>query len=860
MPSAPLRLRCEFVSNPLGISAARPRLSWWVADARPAEMQSAYEIVAASDLERLEAGEADLWLSGRVESDQCSHVEYGGAPLGSGERVWWQVRTFDSDGLSSPWSEPAFFEMGLLDEADWQGRWIATPLTGSRSRGVHVAALRREFELTAPVKSARLYVAALGDYRVEINGQPLPDADMNAVWSDYDHEIYYQTFDVTRHLMAEPNAIGVLLGDGFYAGNLPGTGRGNYGDRPQILLRLHVECDDGQALTLVSDHSWHWHPSWVLEAEINGGEHVDGRQYIDGWSMAGLDERGWAPVDVLPAPAGVLRAQPFPGMRVTQVLRPQGLPKVVHAQGRTTSVYDFGDQLLGRLRLEVTASASDEVVLTFAENASFEDAVTDTYTLSGEADGETIETQFALHAFRYLRVTVTSGVTTLRDAYALRTGLPYAQSVHFRCDHPTMNQLFEVLHKSLQGVALSVPMRGVVPTERAPDVRYASTWAPSFARMESSHALVSKWLADLKLNCQVLEEANPWVPAAARIGAHQAADEIARFELLAGMLWAAYRYHDDRTVLQQCYPELRVAALSCRHLSKGLIRAGVDEEIYGAGAGGDLVATCTLYGALRLAGRIAGVLTHLGDYELIESLAEDVRKAFRRRFLTVDGHLVGDTQSVYVAALHHNMLESGERVLAQQRLAELLQQANYHADVCPAVIHALLPTLTQAGRLDLAYMVLLQTSAPSWFASINGGTQLISRSGQRLDIADVGLMEWWLESLIGLSLDEDYSVDRNGYRSVRVQPMPPLGKLFLAGSPVQFVEASIETPHGVYEVNWYIREDRFELELRIPPNCNASVTMPDDIEQRVQSGRHRFVMDFDAGGDGIPTLLDMAGG
>ena len=231
-----------------------------------------------------------------------------------------------------------------------------------------------------------------------------------------------------------------------------------------------------------------------------------------------------------------------------------------------------------------------------------------------------------------------------------------------------------------------------------------ASWGFVLALLSHGWALDGKpWPVEL------VDDANPYVPALERA---PGGDEVARFELLARLLWSMYRYHDDRVLLQQCYSELRVAALSYRHRDESLVRSGASREIYGSGVAGDLVATCALYGALRLAGRIAGVLTHLGDYELIEGLAEEVRQAFRRRFLTVDGHLVADCQSVYVAALHHNLLEPQEQSIAQQRLAELLAEANYHTDVCPAIVHALLPTLTQAGRLDLAYMVLLQTSAP----------------------------------------------------------------------------------------------------------------------------------------------------
>jgi alpha-L-rhamnosidase len=859
MPSAPLRLRCEFVSNPLGVTCARPRLSWWVNDPRPAELQSAYEIVAASSAQRLAEDDGDLWLSGRVESNISAHVEFSGLTLPAKQRVWWKVRTFDSDGLGSPWSESAYFEMGLLSEEDWQAHWIAAPLFGSRSRGVHAVALRREFVLSQGVAWARLYVAALGDYSVEINGRAVAGADSNAVWSDFDHEVYYQTFDVTEMLLEEPNAIGVVLADGYYAGTLAGVGRVNYGDRPQLRLQMDVMLADGKHYILSTDHQWHWHPSWVLGAEVNGGEHIDARQFLEGWSEAGLETRHWSPVDILADQHTVLRSQPYPALAVQQVLRPLTLPKVTREHGREHRVYDFGDQLLGRTRIDIRSSASDEVVVKYSLSSRFETFSEDTYTSSSLTDTEIFEGLFSLHGFRYVRIEFSIGVTEIGDVFALRIAAPGPPGLSFRSDHPSLNQLFDVMHNSMRAVALSVPMRGLALQQRLPDVGYAGTWTPVYAQTESAHALVGKWVADIKLSCQAHTDPTPYVPAIAR-DKTVPGDDIARFETLVRTLWSMYRYHNDQQILEQCYSEVRVAALGYRHQFSSLLRERPHQALFGDDYLSGLVATCTLHSALRIAGRMAGVLAHLGDYELIEALAEDVRKAFRRRYTSNDGHLMGDTQSVYVAALYHNLLEDHERELAEQRLVELLQNNHYHTDVVPAVLHAVLPTLTRAGRLDMAYMVLLQTSAPSWLASVNAGAQLIGREPGMFDIANMGLSEWLVESLIGISLHEDYSVDCNGFRSVRIRPMPPFGKQFLAGSPVQFVEASLQTLHGRYEVKWWIKEDCFELELLVPPGCNAWVTMPDDIEERVQSGHHRFVMDFGAGGDGVPFLVDMAQG
>lgn len=857
MPGAPLKLRCEFASNPLGVTRRKPRLSWWVNDPRPAELQTAYEVMAASTQLLLDEGDVDLWFSGRIESDQCNLVEYQGPELASQQTVWWKVRTFDSDGISGPWSEPAFFHMGLLDATDWRADWIAAPLRGSLSRGVHAVALRREFALERVETPAFLYVCVLGDYRLEINGRALPDVELNAIWSDFDRAAYYQVIDVTALLQPGLNCIGILLSDGYYSGELAGAGRCNYGDRP--VLRVQLESAD-PAHVVGSDAQWRWRPSWILAAGINEGEHVDARQQVPGWSRAGLDESLWSPVEVLPAQAVELRAQMHDRYVARQLLRPLAMPATLRRAGRSYCVLDFGDDLVGRVRMELRSTHSDHIKLYYALDAEFENATHDTYTSAGQGEDEVFIGQFAMHTFRYVQVEFTTDVTNIAEVLAMRVAARSAPGISFRCDHPGLNKLVDALSNSLAAVAMSVPMRGVDMLQRLPDAGYASTWVPLYAEQINTRALVGKWVADIQDAYDGGSDAAAVVPVIDRLHGEDVGDEFARFEAYARTLWALYRSQNDVDALHAGYARLRVAALSYRHRYEDLLRKSSLKDLYGASHWRSLVATCTLYGALRTTAQIAGVLAHVGDLELIETLAGDVRKAFRRRFVTRDGHLLGDCQSAYVASLYHNLLEGRERELAEQRLAHLLQGSNYHTDVAPAVMRGLLPVLTRADRLDLAYMVLLQTSAPSWLAVTHEGSNLIGYEPGVFDIAQVGLLEWLLESLVGISLHEDYSVGRNGYRSVRVRPKPPFGTQFDAGAPVQFVEASLPTVHGVYLVTWQIQEDGFELELVVPPGCTALVTMPDEIEQQVSSGHHRFVMDFDAGGDGIPTLLDLAGG
>ncbi|TDJ21573.1 MAG: alpha-L-rhamnosidase, partial [Gammaproteobacteria bacterium] len=161
MAGAPTRLRCEYLENPIGLGETQPILSWWLNDDRAAEVQTAYHVLAASAPRQLEDDQADVWDSGRVPSSETAQIAFGGGPLVSMQRVWWKVRSYDSDGVASEWSAPACFEMGLLDVRDWRAHWIGTPLMGSKGTPARVPLLRRSFELPQRIERARLYITAL---------------------------------------------------------------------------------------------------------------------------------------------------------------------------------------------------------------------------------------------------------------------------------------------------------------------------------------------------------------------------------------------------------------------------------------------------------------------------------------------------------------------------------------------------------------------------------------------------------------------------------------------------------------------------------------------------------------------------
>ena len=864
MLSAPRHLRCEYAEFPLASGTATPCLSWWISDDRAAELQSAYEIMAASNADALAVDQADLWRTGRVDSNQCAQVRYDGEPLRSRQRVYWKVRTFDSDGLPSAWSDPAWFETGLLSDGDWQADWIGAPQRGSLGRAVPVPAMRCEFVLTRQIRSARLYIAALGDFHLEINGNPIAADVSHAGWTDFGREAHYQCFDVAQQLLVEPNAIGVLLGDGYFAGDIPPFGRCNYGDRPLLRLQLEITDTDGQLTTICSDADWAWRPSWILSGEPGGPEHVDQRQFVDGWSFAGLAADGWQPVDVVALGELSLHPQHHPSMRVQQALR----PTVPGLTGRGTGArghrewisVDFGEQLTGRLEFSALCRRTDLIRVHYCAQEDFVDVVTDTFTVSDGVDALPLTPCFATHQFRYVRIEYSRGSVDISEIRALRMAAADTQGCKLRCDHVRINQLVEAAARSAAALAGPVPMSGIGREQRIGDVGAWGCWLPWAAHHPGIQPLLRKWLADTGGVRPGIEHAGAYAPIIprARVGGWQ--DEIAEFEAIAATLWRLYLFTGEVDELLGHYGGLRAAALSFPHHFDGHLRNRCRADLYGSGDEAGLVAGCTLLGALTTVIDIAQVLQRHADAELLQRLAENVRSAVRGRYVSVDGHLAANGQSGCVAALYHGLLEPDELAAVQGRLVQLMQRNTYHVDVCPVLVHAVLPVLTLAGRLDVAYMVLLQTSPPGWLGSIEAGATLLERVPGEFDMAQYGVWQWLLESLVGL-VPLAPSADQAAWdamREVRIQPMPPLGKQFQAGSPVEQVEFALATLHGEYEVAWHIHAERFELSVLVPPGCRARVIMPDGVERNVGGGRHRFTMDFDAGGDGIPTLLNVA--
>ncbi|HWP39623.1 MAG TPA: family 78 glycoside hydrolase catalytic domain, partial [Tepidisphaeraceae bacterium] len=373
-------LRCEFGVNPAGVDVEQPRLFWQIHSQQRGQRQTAWQVLAASSAELLSQDRGDLWDSGRVESDQTTHIRYAGAKLQSSQQVFWKVRAWDRDGRPSPWSQPATWTMGLLEPRQWKGIWIVAPAVSE------ALLLRREFDVNPGLRRAVVHVCGLGQYELHFNGAKVGQDLLSPGWTNYDKTLLYDTHDVTAMLHPGRNAVGIVLGNGMYhvqRRNRFAKFTGSFGPLKAI-LHLRLEYQDGTVQFVGTDETWRTHPGPIVYNSIYGGEDHDARLDPAGWDMPGFDDRNWRHAVAQVRPGGTLRgytasADPIRAIETRQPISVKTFPD-------GSAVYDFGQNASFMPRLRVSGPAGSSIRLTPAE-ITFPDGRINRFTMGNPSRG-----------------------------------------------------------------------------------------------------------------------------------------------------------------------------------------------------------------------------------------------------------------------------------------------------------------------------------------------------------------------------------------------------------------------------------------------------------------------------------------
>jgi len=433
---APTGLRVEYLTDPVGIDVSQPRFSWILNHAERGQAQTAYQVVVSTSPS---AATGDQWDSGPVASPQSIHVVYAGKALESGKTYYWKVRYWDKQGRPSAYSNVARFEMGLLKPSDWTGPWIGGGNT-----------LRKEFTLAAKPIRARAYLAGVGYAELHVNGRKIGDRVLDPAWTTYDKRVLYATHDITKYLSPGVNAIGVMLGEGWYHNRA-------------LKLQVNIEMEGGQKLSIAADGSWKVTQGPILEDSVYHGEVYDARQEMPGWDRGGFNDAGWKPAVIVDGPKGVLSAEMMPPIKVVDTIVPFKLTNPKPG----VYVYDMGQNFSGWVQLRVKGPRGTQVKLRFAE-LLYDDGTlnvenlrkaraTDVYILRGDGEEEVYEPRFTYHGFRYVELTGFPGaprMDTVRGRVAHSAVKPTGGLAFSK---PVLNQLQRIILWGVTSNLHSVP-------------------------------------------------------------------------------------------------------------------------------------------------------------------------------------------------------------------------------------------------------------------------------------------------------------------------------------------------------------------------------------------------------------------
>jgi alpha-L-rhamnosidase len=846
-------LRCDHRApdDTLGIFNRRPRLSWRTdTDARNWR-QVAYEI------EVIDAANGDeLWRSGRVASDASYLVPWAGPELTSRRRCRWRVEVHGNDRQSA-WSEWSEFDIGLLDDADWTATFVVPDAVPAADPAQGVAYLRHEWDAPATITRARLHVTALGVYEVEVNGHRVGDHALAPGWTSFGRRVRVETFDVTDVVRAGRNAIGVTLADGWYGERFgfADVGERAYGDELALLAQLEIVDGDGELHQVVTDGTWRSATGPIVNSGIYAGETYDAGREHDGWSAPGYDDDAWCGVHAYTGERGELVGRIGPPVRRIEEIAPVAI--TTSPSGKT--IVDFGQNLVGWLRIRVTGDCGTTVEMRHAE--VLEDGelctrllrravATDRYTLRGDGDAEEWEPRFTFHGFRYAEITGWPGELRADDVRAVVCHSDISRTGWFECSDARVNQLHENVVWGMRGNFLDIPTDCPQRAERLGWTGDINVFAPSACFLHDVDGFLASWLAELAADQAPNGDVPFVVPDPLRTGLSAAVWGDAAVVVP----WVLYERYGDIGVLDTQYPSMRAwvervikGAGRTRRWDRGfqfgdwVDPAAPPDQPAEARTDAYLVAQAAFCHSLDLLARTAALLGHDTDAKRYERIGGQAQRAFAKEYVTPNGRLASDAQTAYALAIRYHLVPAKAVAHAGERLAMLVFKEGFRIGTGFVGTPLLCDALCETGHADVAYALLEQTECPSWlYPVLQGATTIWERwdalrpdgtinPGEMNSFNHYALgavADWLHRAVAGLAPSSP------GYRTIDVDIAP--------GGSLQSASARHMTPYGIASSEWSTEGGTLRTRVVVPPNTTATVHLPEREAVVVGSGAHEW--------------------
>jgi alpha-L-rhamnosidase len=826
-------LLCENLINPIGIDAAQPGFSWQLVSDKRNTMQTAYEI-------RVLEGKKITWSTGKISSDSSVHVRYNGDALQPEKKYSWQVRVWDNNGKASAWSETAFWQMGLLKPSDWSAKWIEAASEDTVDRITPL--FRKAFHLTKKIQHATAFITAHGLYEACINGKKIGDAYLTPGWTSYNKRLQYQTYDVTALLQNGANAVGVMLGSGWYRGTLAwGGNKDVWGKNLGLLFQLEVIYDDGTKETIISNDSWRSSTGNILYSEIYNGEINDARKEKINWCNADYNDKAWHAVNVKDYDKSILVATQNEPVKKHETFKPVN----IFTTPKGEQVIDFGQNLVGFVELKVKGSAGNTITISHAEvldksgnfytenlRAAKEQ---DVYILKG-GGAEYFEPHFTFQGFRYIKVEGFPGKLLPENFTAVALYSDMQPTGNFSCSNPLINQLQHNIQWGQKGNFLDVPTDCPQRDERLGWTGDAQVFSRTATFNMNVNNFFAKWLKDVAAD----QFANGSVPfVIPNVLGPGAGGSTGWADVSTVIPWNVYLAYGDKKVLEDQYTSMkRWVGYMTDSAKDNLWSTGFhfgdwlfyrpEDDNDGRSAVTDkyLIAQCFYAYSTQLVINAAKVLHKEDDVASYTALLEKIKEAFLKEYMTPNGRLVSGTQTAYVLALNFDLLPESLRKQAADRLVDNVEDYENHLTTGFLGTPYLCHVLSRFGHTDLAYKLLLQPTYPSWLYPVKMGATTIwerwdgikqdstfqtpgMNSFNHYSYGAIG--DWMYRVVTGI----DTYTDAPGYKHIKIMPH--------IGGDFSYAKASLKTYYGNVSSSWKVDSNEIIFDVEIPCNTKATI-------------------------------------
>ena len=854
-----LNLQCEGKPMPMGVDVPAPAFSWEIQSGQRGYLQSAYQLQVTSDT----AASVAIWDSGKKLSDWSNRVLYAGKKLLPAHRYYWRVCVWDKQQKKSGWSNYGSFTTGLFTAADWSNaKWIGyedMPEENTIVPGVHapdikkklgdtkgkqrvvVPLFRKTFTTTKKITQALVFVSGLGQYELSINGEKVGNSSLSPGWTFYDKRCLYNTYDVTSLVRTGDNAIGVIVGNGFFNIN-----RERYiklaiaFGLPQLICKLQLIYSDGSTNVIVSGSDWKTAPSPITFTSIYGGEDYDAMLEQDGWNKPGFNDAQWKQPVLVKAPKGILEAEKDYPVAVMETLAVKNIAQPVPG----SYVYDFGQNASGIVEIAVKGKKGQTVRLVPAELLNKQQLATQnsmgkpyyfTYTLKG--DGEEIwRPRFSYTGFRCVQVDSIAAVAgddlpTIVRMSMLHTRNASPVNGSFHCSSELFNKVNDLINwaikSNVQSVITDCPHR-----EKLSWLEQDYLMWPSIQRNMDVYNLSRKLVSDM-IDAQTAEGLVPDI-----------APEYVFFDdngfgfrdspewgsAAVIMPWMLYKRYGDVDVVRNAYPMMKkyVAYLE-KKSDKHIISYGLSDW-YDLGplhpgvsqlTPKGLTATAIYYYDLVLLAKMASLLQHPAESVQYKQQAEAVKKAFNDTFFDAGTKLYGNgSQTSMAMPLVVGLVADANKPAVVKSLVDSIYHNEKRLTSGDIGFTFLLRALFENGASQLIYDMNDRDDVPGYGFQVKKGATALTESWQALETVSNNhlmlghLMEWFYSGLAGID-QPDNSI---AFKEVVIAPQ-------VVGA-VTSVEGTYHSPYGTIVSEWKKSGNSFRLDVIIPANSTAIVYLP----------------------------------